>query len=87
MTYTSMAMHSEKLGLLSTFHQSTAAAMKIPKSMQVWSVYIYHLYFISYKCQSQLAALHFLTSNFAVAYPGGFSGCPETPPPAMIFLN
>ena len=21
-----------------------------------------------------------------VAYPGGFSGCPETPPPAMIFL-
>ena len=24
----------------------------------------------------------------SVAYPGGFSGCPETPPPpAMIFLN
>ena len=21
-----------------------------------------------------------------VAYPGGFSGCPETPPPTMIFL-
>ena len=21
-----------------------------------------------------------------VACPGGFSGCPETPPPAMIFL-
>ena len=24
----------------------------------------------------------------SVAYPGGFSGCPETPPhPAMIFFN
>ena len=23
----------------------------------------------------------------AVAYPGGFSGCPETPPPAMIFFK
>ena len=22
----------------------------------------------------------------AVAYPGGFYGCPETPPPAMIFF-
>ena len=26
-------------------------------------------------------------SPCAVAYPGGFSGCPETPPPTMIFLN
>ena len=26
-------------------------------------------------------------SNSAVAYPGGFSGCPETPPPGHDFCN
>ena len=28
-----------------------------------------------------------LVTTDTMAYPGGFSGCPETPPPAKIFFN
>ena len=48
-----------------------------------------HSYIMSYMMHTNLKG-HVYNSNTmptAVAYPVFFSGCPETPPPAMICFN
>ena len=48
---------------------------------------VYMLYQLKRAGISQLDLVKIYVSVNSVAYPGGFSGCPETPPPAMIFFK
>ena len=59
-------------------HLSKEAFRKIRYKQNMWRVYKHTGKDTDYDAYKE--ALN------AVAYPGGFSGCPETPPPAMIFF-